>query len=217
VRMIAHRNATKSVEVQVRSTSPEIKDRVWPYLMERPQRRNIRGVPLAAAVDLRRSSMSFESRGQTGCSGGSLMKSASVYRRADGWYLSAMSRSTVGLWMATSPFGRLSTEERLTVVGEAVLRALQASQQDLAHPTRFDQVFEPMLALAGVTSWAKFMRGASNVSVDDDGEWLNLEPSRNQGPRDGYTPLLERTFRIAHDSTPEAIGQAVQQAIARCE
>jgi hypothetical protein len=99
----------------------------------------------------------------------------------------------------------------------SIVQAIQASQQNIPHPLRFEGLFDPVLRLAGVKSWATFMKGTASVDVDDDGQWLTFEPSKNQGPRAGYTPLSDRKFRLPRDATSEEIGQAVEKAIALCE
>jgi hypothetical protein len=94
---------------------------------------------------------------------------------------------------------------------------LEASRHNIPHPTSCDGLFEPLLELAGVKSWGKFMKGSLCLGIGDDGEWLSFEPTKNQGPRRGCTWLGEKNFRIPHGSTAEEIGNAVQRAIELCE
>jgi hypothetical protein len=146
------------------------------------------------------------------------MKSAVVYRRDDGWYVHSSSKTMVGIWMAGEPYIRLSTEDSHAALANAIQCALQASRENIPHPARFDSNFKDMLRLAGVKSWAEFMRGARSVDVDDDGLSFTFEPTHNQGPRIGYyAPLIEKTLSIPRNSAPEEIADAVQRAIALCE
>ncbi len=146
-----------------------------------------------------------------------MVKRTSVDKRKDGWYLHSCSKTTAGWWLTTAPYIRLPADARPLEVGNAVLRGLEASRHNIPGPTRWDGIIEPMLELAGVKSWGKFMKDSLSISIGDDGEWLTFEPTKNQGPRRGCTWLGEKNFRIPHGSTAEEIGNAVQRAIELCE
>jgi hypothetical protein len=146
-----------------------------------------------------------------------VVKRTTVYKRKDGWYLHPRSHTTAGWWLTAPPFIRLAADGPAADVGNAVLRGLEASRDNIPPPASWDGLSKPMLELAGVKSAGKFMKGSLCLGIEDDGEWLNFEPTKNQGPRRGCTPLVEKNFRIPHGATAEEIGNAVQRAIELCE
>lgn len=145
------------------------------------------------------------------------MKRVSVYCRNNGWYISSMSQTTAGVWIGTPPHLKILSDDSADL-GSAVVTALEASRQSVAHPIKWDKtLFDPMLSLAGVASWKEFVTSAARVAVAVDQEMIAIEPFENSGPNDGYTPLPHKNLQLPMDSTPEAIGEAVKQAIRLCE
>jgi hypothetical protein len=146
-----------------------------------------------------------------------VVKGTDVYKRTDGWYVHSCSKTQAGWWLSAPPFIRLPADEPPADIGNAVLRGLEESRPNIPDPTNWDGVFDPMLELAGVKSFGKFMKDSVSIGIWDDGEWLSFEPNKNQGPRRGYTPLVEKDFRIPRGATAEEIGIAVLRAIELCE
>lgn len=144
------------------------------------------------------------------------MKRANVYRRDGAWYINAMSQTTAGVWIGTDPHLKESSDES-AVLGQAILAALKGSTQSLPHPTKWGNVFKPVLELAGVKTWNQFMLTATCVSIGANDSRITIEPSSNAGPQTGYTPLPDKKFQIPRHSTAKDIGDAVKQAITLCE
>jgi hypothetical protein len=74
-----------------------------------------------------------------------------------------------------------------------------------------------MLELAGVKSWADFMRDAASLGLEVDGKWLKITPYRNLGPKEGFEPAPERAIEVPVESSPAEIGAAIDEALTRCE
>ena len=140
-----------------------------------------------------------------------------LYRRADGhYYICAESQTTVGLWMGVRPFLKLGVDEPAARLGEAVCEALAASRTGIPHPTDWDAVEDPTLAMAGVKSWAKFAKHAKHVAIEDENGTLRIIPYKQARPR-GSFEQLETTITLRNDVTPAAIGEAVVKAFEMCE
>lgn len=145
------------------------------------------------------------------------MKDAIVYRRNDGWYLHSSSQTTDGVWIATQPFLKLPPDADLSAIGEAVMRAIDASRQSVPHPAAWNGLFQPMLQLAGAKSWATFVKGSMCLRFEADDCVLLVTPTKNLGPKEGHLPLSDKVLRLPRGSTDEGVGAAVQEAIALCE
>jgi hypothetical protein len=145
------------------------------------------------------------------------MQLATVYKRSEAFYLHANSQTTEGVWVAVRPFLRLPAGEPATSLGHTIIEVLHASQLGIPHPTDWDAVEYPLPELAGVKSWAMFMRSASCVSVTADGGKVMLMPNRNSGPREGYEALPEKTLELPLDCAVERVAKALNEAIALCE
>jgi hypothetical protein len=104
------------------------------------------------------------------------------------------------------------------MLGRTVVGALHASNRRPLpdRNLRNDPPDREFLAWLGLRSFAQYMRGVRNVSVraffDDEIGEVSLSPSRNEGPRGGFTPILEECFSVAFEST-EHLGRAVQEAM----
>jgi hypothetical protein len=101
--------------------------------------------------------------------------------------------------------------------GEAIFEALDASHEAVPHPTNWNGLLSPLLELAGVKSWATFMRSAKCLNVEAEDERLTIIPQRNLGPKEGYESLSEKTIEFPLGSRPEEIGAALEEAFARCQ
>lgn len=148
------------------------------------------------------------------------MKRATIYRRANGWFLHATSKTIDGLGVATPPEISLGVDASCDALGSAVVEALNGSRSAIPRPTvtELECGFKSMLELAGVKTWTAFARRACSVSVqaDDDSEWLTIEPWENAGPKNGFVPMPRVTERVRADAPVTEIGEAIQTAIRLC-
>lgn len=143
------------------------------------------------------------------------MRSVTVYKRANGWFLNPDARTVTGLWQSVPPFLMCALDSRPFELGNAVTRLLEESKQEMPHPAEIVAP-KPLLELAGVRSWSAFAKGASHVGVSADGDWITFDPSRNAGPRTGFLYGIPSTLKIPANSTPEEIGESLIKTLAFC-
>jgi hypothetical protein len=84
------------------------------------------------------------------------MKEAVVYRRSNGWFLHAISKTTVGVGIETPPRIKLESNATRDDLGNAAMATLNGSTQGVPHPSvkELEVGFKPMMDLAGVKTWA---------------------------------------------------------------
>lgn len=105
------------------------------------------------------------------------------------------------------------------VLGSSIVTALHASNRRPL-PNRNLRVDPPdreLLEWLGLRTYGQYMRGVRTLSVrasydDTDIAEVTVTPKRNEGPRGGFTPILERRFSIMYEN-PEQLGRAVQEAM----
>ena len=147
------------------------------------------------------------------------MKEATAYKRSDGWYFHAFSRTTAGIAMGAGPRIKLSNNAVRDELGNAVLTALEGSTTGVPHPMPKESAksFQPMLDLACVKNWAAFSRGAANVDITLKDERLEFEPWRNAGAREGFVPIPNAQIVLPANASADEIGEALQKAMAIAE
>jgi hypothetical protein len=112
--------------------------------------------------------------------------------------------------------------EDAEVLGEALVAALYASNRRSLpdRNLRTDPPDREFLAWLGVRSYGQYMSRVRDVGVlaffDDQIGEVELTPSRNEGSRGGFTPILEERFSITFESA-EQLGRAVQEAMKRAK
>lgn len=145
------------------------------------------------------------------------MQCATVYCRYGILFTESSSKTTAGVWIGTSPLCKIEPGSTQSIIGEAAVKALNASQEGVPHPTNWNGLLTPLLELAGVKSWATFMRNAKCLTLEAEGGRLKIIPQRNLGPKEGYESLPERIVELALGSSPGEIGAALEVALASCQ
>lgn len=142
------------------------------------------------------------------------MKAATIYERGGKVYIHSSSKTTAGVWVINAPVLTVKKED-VGELGRSIRRCLDASSEGVPHPKSFTNLFDPVLALAGVKSFNTFVKSAKCVEVEMAGETATLIPTRNEGAEDGFVPLPGNT-QAAVD-TDEALGSAAVAALAMAE
>jgi hypothetical protein len=145
------------------------------------------------------------------------MKAATAYKKGNALYLQSLSRTTAGVWIATVPFVKVEMGSTPSAKGETVIKLLNASQDGAPHPTHWSGLIAPLLELAGVKSWASFMKNAISLNLEAEGERLTIIPSRNLGSKEGFEPVPENAIMVPFSSPPDQIGEALDKALASCQ
>jgi hypothetical protein len=145
------------------------------------------------------------------------MKAATVYKRGNWIFIHASSKTTAGVWIATPPFIQVKRDASASDVGKSVMDALNASQIDFPHPTKWRDLLAPMLGQAGVKSWETFMRKAQCVNLEADEDRLKLIPNSNLGTTEGFEPMPNKCIDAELTSSLDVIGSAVTESLALCQ
>jgi hypothetical protein len=139
------------------------------------------------------------------------MKVAMIFEAGGQIVVHASSKTTAGLWISSEPVLQAWASNAKSV-GTAVLQCLTASASGIPHPKSFKNLFDPVLAVAGVKSHRAFMSGRKCVKAQMNGDELILVPMRNEGPKEGFSPLSDG-YPVAWHSE-ETLGSAVLSALA---
>jgi len=147
------------------------------------------------------------------------MKSAGAYKRQGKIYLSSTSKTTMGIWIGTSPRIIVDETEPPSVKGKYVREVLRHSQEGVPDPTDWDARHQVFLKEVGAKSWSKFARNAQSCTIDLKGDRMAFLPYRNSGPKDGYmfVPIKEREMTISFDASDEELGLLLEKAFDACE
>ena len=139
-------------------------------------------------------------------------KSATVYMRRQQFLIHALSRTTDGVWLLSEPCSALAIECDDRGLGSAIRRALDGSLAEVPHPSSWNHVFEPMLSLAGVTTWKAFATGAACIQIETDGNHVVLIPQTSRGPKEGFEPDLARAATL-ESASAEELGRIARQLL----
>jgi hypothetical protein len=142
---------------------------------------------------------------------------ANVYERGDRTYVDASSITTGGVWVASPPF--IVVDAAVSAqVGAAVAGALAGSKAGFPHPARsgWDKLEEPLYELAGVRTWAQFVRGSRYCLVEAVGGVLRLIPSINRGARDGFKLLRSEAEEVPEDLNADDLGGRLRATLSKC-
>jgi hypothetical protein len=143
------------------------------------------------------------------------MKAATLYERKGKLYVHSSSRTTAGVWIINVP--PLTVDRaRVGDIGRSIRECLEASREGVPHPEVFTNLFDSVLDLAGVKSFATFVKSAKCVEIEMvDGEAVVLIPTRNEGAEDGFVPLPNK-MEVPLGSD-DALGSAAIAALAISE
>jgi hypothetical protein len=149
------------------------------------------------------------------------MKSANAYQRANGIYFCSFSRTTAGVWIATSPFFRVESKKSYVDLQSAALAVLNASQASVAHPKQeeWKSVGAGLLELAGAKTWKTFMKDTMSViRLEAANGMIRIIPYRNLGPKDGFQEMpADKIVELPFDASPSQFGAAFEEALNRCQ
>ncbi|GAA4561503.1 hypothetical protein [Planotetraspora kaengkrachanensis] len=145
-------------------------------------------------------------------------RDATVYQRGSVVLVSALARTVTGLLIETDPRSRFDEPVITNDLGLSVTAALAAFKLDMPHPDwkADDLPNKPLQKLAGVRSWRAFVQGTRCIGVhqDPDGTVI-IQPYKNEGARQGFSPLDELEPFIA--PTTDALGAHVLQGLNNAE
>jgi hypothetical protein len=144
------------------------------------------------------------------------MRAATIYERDGKVYVHSSSKTTVGLWVMNVPVFSASTDN-VAEIGRSIRECLAASREGIPHPKSFPtNLFDPVLDLAGVESYATFVQSTKCVEIEsEDDRTVTFVPTRNEGPEEGFAELTN-TVEITFGSDNE-LGSAALAALEMSE
>jgi len=141
-----------------------------------------------------------------------MKKLAAIYERKGTLFVTASHQTKAGFWIDDDHVVclRQPTHDEL---GCAIETALDRSQNGVPTPPPDARIDKPLLAAAGVGSWATFMKLSQHVSVVSDGISLKVTPHRNLGSKEGFEP--EPDLEVPSADSPSDLGQIVAELLSR--
>lgn len=140
------------------------------------------------------------------------VKCASVYLRQSAYIVHSSSRTTHGFWSGSEPIIRLDSAVNDQALGDAIVKAIDASKIGVAAPEDPRSVLAPLLSVAGVKSWSAFSREAECVEVEADGLEMILIPTRKLGSSQGFQPLSSGWLSVAARDAAE-LGESAKRLL----
>ena len=129
-------------------------------------------------------------------------------------YLDSSSRTTAGVWISNgSP---IVCDQNVTEdLGRQILHAAAESFEGVAHPKKWQGIFEPMLRIAGFKSYRAFTQAARAVEIEFDDAWT-FTPLANLGPGKGFEPGMSKAIRLS-TSEPTVLAKSLLSAFDQAE
>lgn len=132
-----------------------------------------------------------------------------------GEYLVVVYSSTpTGPWVLDGVAARLPEGTPAEQLGVAVAAALGRSGERDYDLTRDSEPARPLLDLLHLPDYATFARGTRSVEVYRDSGTVVVQPQRNEGDGQGFTPIDDEA-RIVSDRSARRLGEAVIRAFER--
>lgn len=135
-----------------------------------------------------------------------------IYKRESELIVASYSKTTAGLWVMNGWLRQLHQEADDEGLGETILSALDASENDTAVSVPDPNPDAPLLKMLGLRSYGVFMVGTQCVRVSRDGDTTQVTPKHNKGGQNGFTELTDRTARL-ETATAQQIGTAVRDGL----
>jgi hypothetical protein len=108
----------------------------------------------------------------------------------------------------------------ISAVGAAVASAIASCKSNVpnAPVDHYDiNRARPLYDLAGVATWAAFVRGAKCMSATAQANEIRITPTVNLGARGGFGWLNDKSLAVPTACTHEELGRAVIEAATRSE
>jgi hypothetical protein len=136
------------------------------------------------------------------------MRSCDVFVSGFILYIFAHSNTVRGAALSMGPYLRVPSDSSPALVGANVLKALQASRDEVPHPGDMSIVTKALLSFTGHRSWRAFARSVTAAAaVGLDGDDAVLVPY-GLGPRDSFIPIEDRAIRCP--ALPDHIGRHIE-------
>lgn len=137
-----------------------------------------------------------------------------VDRRKGEYIVCVYSQTGKGVWVLDGTPERLSQDATPDQLGATIDAALDRSRSGLPELTRDSKPAQPLLDLLQVRDYATYAKGTRSVEVYRDGDTIEVTPRRNEGGRNGFTPIEEEIITFS-PTTAEQIGEEILNAFTK--
>ena len=117
-------------------------------------------------------------------------------------YIHPESRTIDGIWVFSEPTFEAVVAETETF-GNALLRALKLSNQEVPRPIQNAVLGDAFLRTIGVASWSALYKSSFAIDVEQDGDVVRLTPLEyggSQGAQKGLHPVEEQARSTTDDA-----------------
>lgn len=143
------------------------------------------------------------------------MKKAISYLRGQRVFTHASSKTTAGVWVLELPV-LVADAADVETLGRQVVQALNASKEGVPHPVSWKGIFDPVLELAGIKSWATFVKSARCVGIECTSEEVSFISTENLGASGGFNDIV-RSDNYVGMSDMSALGQGLWAAFEKAK
>jgi hypothetical protein len=141
-------------------------------------------------------------------------KACSLYIRKNETFVVSSALTTHGYYVDRVPVFRVTPDQPDSVIGEAVLRALDSYRENLLPTRPEDRKPDPVLQAMGLKSWGQLERTSRNVSVEENSGSVVVVPTRRP-PEGGYNRLDNLALHCL--AIADDIGATARKAALLCE
>jgi hypothetical protein len=141
------------------------------------------------------------------------MKKAAAFLCKGKIFLHPYSRTTLGFWIFSTPV--LVASESDKDIGGQLLEVLSKSAENVAHPTIWKGLTDPLVKTAGMRSFDAFAKSAIVVDICCDEGNVTLIPTKNGGPQNAFLHLNDKMIKC--EASEGKLTDALRTAFDACE
>ena len=141
----------------------------------------------------------------------SKIRQAHVDLRQDLLIVASYSKTVAGFWVMNGWFRTLSASSNNSLLGDAVLDALDRSASDVPTPPREARPDAPILAALGIKTTRKYEQGTKSVGVKSAAGEIEIKPTENRG-RDGFVEISDIVLQVP-GRDPDHVGRVVREGL----
>ena len=128
-----------------------------------------------------------------------MRQAATIYAKGNLLVITTESQTTAGFWITVPPVITAMRDEDAGLLLDKIESALDDSETGIPTPDRDVDVFSPVLAVTGDRSFSSFMKEASAVGIERNGDLYTITPLVNKGAKQGFAPNTDRVVRVGRD------------------
>jgi hypothetical protein len=143
-----------------------------------------------------------------------MMQACSVISKVDRLFVTALTLTEPGIWVATGPVVQVSDVASPNLLGAIIDLVLAETRYDV--PLEVATAGTPaVVRAANAKTYSAVVRGARIVRIEREDGVVTLLPTRHRG-RDAFDYLPDRSVTCARCGS-EDLGLRLREALQRCE